>query len=129
MLRGIPTSFGALTLHTAFHYAVARACYNIIRKEPNPPTHKVSTVVAIYAPMIYTAPCEMFLMRADPLRGQMGGGWALEIKSILGPVQWHQADRQVPFGAQKIKNHYTQGRINHRCIGSLMHGSGCKGVS
>ncbi len=33
----------------------------------------------IYAPMIYTAPCIMFLMHADTLRGQVGGGWALEI--------------------------------------------------
>jgi hypothetical protein len=51
--------------------------------------------------MIYTALCVMFLMRADPLRGQEGGGWALEIKSFLGPVKWHRADRRVPFGAQK----------------------------
>jgi hypothetical protein len=27
----------------------------------------------------------MFLMRADPLRGQVGGGWALEIETFLGP--------------------------------------------
>jgi len=33
--------------------------------------------IALYAPMIYTAPCVMFLMRADTLRGQVGGGWAL----------------------------------------------------
>jgi hypothetical protein len=36
---------------------------------------------------VYTAPCLMFLMRADPLRGQVGGGWALEIESFLGPVK------------------------------------------
>jgi hypothetical protein len=30
-------------------------------------------ILAIYAPMIYTAPCVMFWMRADPLRGQVGG--------------------------------------------------------
>jgi hypothetical protein len=51
--------------------------------------------------MIYTAPCVMFLMRADTLRGQVGGGWALEIESFLGPVKWYRADRRVPFGAQK----------------------------
>ena len=45
----------------------------------------------------------MFLMRSDPLRGQVGGGWALEIESFLGPLKWHRADRRVPFGAQKIK--------------------------
>jgi hypothetical protein len=28
-----------------------------------------------YAPMIYTALYVMFLMRADPLLGQVGGGW------------------------------------------------------
>ncbi len=55
----------------------------------------------IYAPMIYTAYCVMFLMRADLLRGQVGVGWALEIKAFLGPVKWHRADRRVPFGAQK----------------------------
>ncbi len=43
----------------------------------------------------------MFLMRADPLRGQVGGGWALEIESFLGPLKWYRADRQVLFGAQK----------------------------
>jgi hypothetical protein len=37
--------------------------------------------------MIYTAPYVMFWMRADPLRGQVGGGWALEIKTFLGPVK------------------------------------------
>jgi hypothetical protein len=55
--------------------------------------------------MIYTAPCVMFLMRADTLRGQVGGGWALEMESFLGPVKWPRADRRVPlaFGAQKTR--------------------------
>ncbi len=44
----------------------------------------------------------MFLMRADPLREQVGGGWALEIEPFLGPVKWHRAVRRVPFVAQKI---------------------------
>jgi hypothetical protein len=47
--------------------------------------------------MIYTAPCIMFWMRAYPLRGGVGGGWALEFESFLGPVKWHQANRRVPF--------------------------------
>ncbi len=51
--------------------------------------------------MIYMAPCVMLLMRANPLRGQVGGGWALEIDTFLGSVKWHQAVRRVPFGAQK----------------------------
>jgi hypothetical protein len=59
--------------------------------------------ITIYAPMIYTDPCVMFLMRADTLRGQMRRGWDLEMESILGPVKWHRADRRVPFGAQKTR--------------------------
>jgi hypothetical protein len=38
--------------------------------------------------MIYTALCIMLCMRAYPLLGQVGGGWALEISSFLGP-KWH----------------------------------------
>jgi hypothetical protein len=34
--------------------------------------------MTIYAPMIYTAPCVMFLMWAGTLRGQVGGGWAMQ---------------------------------------------------
>jgi hypothetical protein len=45
----------------------------------------------------------MFLIRADTLRGQLGGGWALEMESFLSPVKWHRADRQVPYGAQKLE--------------------------
>jgi hypothetical protein len=39
---------------------------------------------------------------AYPLRGQVGGGWALEIES-LGAVKWHRAEKRGPFGAQKTK--------------------------
>jgi len=52
-----------------------------------------------YAPMIYTALCIMFWMRAYPLQGQVGGDWALDFNSFLGPLKWHPADRRVPFGA------------------------------
>ena len=48
--------------------------------------------------MIYTAPCIMFWMRAYPLRGEVGGGWTLELPSFLSPVKWERADRRVPFG-------------------------------
>jgi hypothetical protein len=44
-----------------------------------------TAVITIYAPMIYTARCIMFWMRAYPLQGQVGGGWALEFESFLGP--------------------------------------------
>jgi hypothetical protein len=44
----------------------------------------------------------MFWVHADPLREQVGGGWALEIQTFLGSVKWHRAVRRVPFGAQKV---------------------------
>jgi hypothetical protein len=47
-----------------------------------------------------TAPCIMFLMRADTIRGQVGGVWAPEMESFLDPAKRHRADRRVPFGAQ-----------------------------
>ncbi len=37
--------------------------------------------------MIYTAPCVRFWIWADRLRGEVGGGLALEIESIVGPVK------------------------------------------
>jgi hypothetical protein len=42
--------------------------------------------------MISTAPCVMFLMRADTLRGGVGWGLALEIESFVGPWKWHRSD-------------------------------------
>jgi hypothetical protein len=54
-------------------------------------------IIAIYGPVIYV----MLFMRANPLRGQVGGSWALEIETFLGPVKWHPAIRRVSFGAQK----------------------------
>jgi hypothetical protein len=29
----------------------------------------------------------------------VGGGWALEIETFLGPLKWHPAVRRKPFGA------------------------------
>jgi hypothetical protein len=40
--------------------------------------------------MIYTAPYVMLLMQANPLRGHVGGGWALEIEtfwSLLNDIE------------------------------------------
>ncbi len=50
-------------------------------------------ILVIYAPMIYTAPRVVYLMRADTLRGQVGGGWALEIEILLGPVTQKTRDK------------------------------------
>jgi hypothetical protein len=49
-----------------------------------------------YAPMIYTSLCVMFLRRADAFRGQVGGGWTLEISNFLGP-KWHSPIGLMPF--------------------------------
>jgi hypothetical protein len=77
--------------------------------------------------MIYSAPCVLFLMPADSLRGEVGGGgggMALEIESFLGPLKWHKPIGECHLGPEKptspsngstrIKIHYTRGRINHR---------------
>jgi len=58
--------------------------------------------LTIYALMIYTAPNIMVLMRAYPLQGQVGGGWAPGNQEFLGPVKWHRAIWRVPFQAQEI---------------------------
>ena len=44
----------------------------------------------------------MFWMGAFTLRGEVGGGWALEFLSFLGPVKWERADRRVPFRTFKL---------------------------
>jgi hypothetical protein len=46
--------------------------------------------------MVYTALYVMCLMRADPLLGQVGGGWALEISTFLGP-KWHSPNGSIQF--------------------------------
>ncbi len=64
------------------------------------------TVLTIYAPMIYTAPCVMFLMRADALRGEVWGWLALEISSFVGPVKL--SELHEPIGEFNLgpKNFY-----------------------
>jgi hypothetical protein len=54
-----------------------------------------SHFIAVHGTMIYMAKYLMLLMGADPLRGQVGVGWALKIESFLGPVKWHRADKEV----------------------------------
>jgi hypothetical protein len=54
-----------------------------------------------YAPMIYTALCIMFWMRAYPLLGQVGGGWApgnLEFFwAPIGSFPFHRAQKTIDF--------------------------------
>jgi hypothetical protein len=81
-------------------------------------------------------------MRARPLRGQVGGGWAHEFETFLGPVKWHRAVRPVAFWAQQsrdfqpppispnngfacIKSITYRSVFNQRSIGSFMNMSVC----
>jgi hypothetical protein len=41
----------------------------------------------------------MFLMRADPLRGHVGGGWAWKSR-LFWALKWQRAKR-VPYMPQK----------------------------
>ncbi len=50
----------------------------------------------IYAPMIYFALYVIFLMRANQLLAQAGGGWALEISTFL-VSKWHSPNGLMPF--------------------------------
>ncbi len=50
--------------------------------------------------MIYTAPCVRFLMWADRLRGEVGGGG-------VGAGNREFCDRLVLFGAHKTRDKYT----------------------
>ncbi len=52
-------------------------------------------LLTIYAPIIYTAPC-------TSMTWEVGGGWALEFPSFLGPVKWERADRRVTFGPSEM---------------------------
>ncbi len=40
--------------------------------------------------------------------GKWQGVGALETKTLLVPVKWHQADRRVPFGVQVQRWFYVQ---------------------
>jgi hypothetical protein len=68
---------------------------------PPPPTPPLHTLLAIYGPMIYSAPYVMFLKRADPLRGEGEGGWALGNDTFLGPEM--EASKASAIWAQKLK--------------------------
>ena len=59
-------------------------------------------VLTIYAPVIYTRPCIMFWRRGYTLRGEVGGGWALEFPSFLGPA--NNEIVQIQIRSQKMLN-------------------------
>jgi hypothetical protein len=71
--------------------------------------------------MIYTALCIMFWMRAYPLLGQVGGGWALEFSSFLGP-KWYSPIGSSHFtGPKKLSNSRAQN--GYARIQNIMQGA------
>jgi hypothetical protein len=83
------------------------------------------------------SPVHIVWMHAYPFLGEIGGGWALEFSSFLGP-KWHSPIGSMPFHrSQKTRQfqgptpshfpsqcicthrkHYAQGCINQRCKNS-----------
>ncbi len=59
-------------------------------------------VGCLYSPMIYKAPYAMLLMRENPLRGHVGGFWALGIVTFLGPVKRHLALGECHLGPKLV---------------------------
>ncbi len=73
------------------------------------------TIIAIYAPMIYTAPCIMFWMRAYPLLGQVEGGFlGPKWHSPIGSMSFHRAQKTLDFQGPKGIGE-DRGRGNKEC--------------
>jgi hypothetical protein len=73
-------------------------CWKSWEGRPSQRVHKTT-----YAPVIYTPLCIMFWRRGYTLLGEVGGGWALEFPSFLGP-KWLSPIGSLPFHrAQKTR--------------------------
>jgi hypothetical protein len=59
--------------------------------------------ITIYAPVIYTGPCIMFWRRGYTLRGEVGGGWALEFPSFLGPKNGNEPIGEFHLGPNPLQ--------------------------
>ncbi len=108
-----------------FHYATAPPTPSVWALKP--PSwalvHKTT-----YAPIIYTALCIMFWICAYPLIGQVGGGWALEFSSFLGPNGTRLLARCHFTGPKKLSNSRAQfpptcPRNGYARIQIIMHGA------
>jgi hypothetical protein len=65
-----------------------------------------------YVPLIDTALYVMLLMRANPLHGQVGGGWATGISTFLGP-KWHMPNGSLPFHKAKTSLYFQGASPSH----------------
>jgi hypothetical protein len=52
--------------------------------------------------MIYKAQYIKLLMRENPLRGHVGGGWALDSETFLGPVKSIKPSSECHLGPKKV---------------------------
>jgi len=69
----------------------------------------------------------MFWMREYPLLGEVGGGWAQEFSSFLGP-KWHSPGAMPFHSAQKLSNSRAQppptsSHNGYARIQNIMHGA------
>jgi hypothetical protein len=64
--------------------------------------------ITIYAPVIYTAPCIMFWMGANTLRGEVGGGWALEFPRFWALWNGNKTIGEFHLGPKKLGNSRAQ---------------------
>ncbi len=53
--------------------------------------------------MIYTAPCVMFLMWADTLRGEVVGGWRWKSRVLGAPLKWHEQIGECHLGPKNLE--------------------------
>ncbi len=66
----------------------------------NPPC----PLITIYAFMIYTAPCIIFWLRAYPLQGEVGGGWAWNSRVFWALWNGIEPIGECHLGPKKLEN-------------------------
>ncbi len=73
----------------------------------------------------------MFWMRAYPFLEEVGGGWALEFSSFLGPkwhspissMPFHRAQKTLEFPYSRAQRPPTSPRNGYAHIQNIMHGA------
>jgi hypothetical protein len=105
---GSPSHGVTYPLPRSMYYSLSIYCIGVNLQEylyqktvedlPNADNNSYLWTYDLYVPYV------ILLMRATPLRGQVREGWALEIKTFLGPVKCHRAVRRVPLRAQKNRD-------------------------
>ncbi len=123
------TNFGVnkagFMLHSAIHAARPDIKCVVHLHTPNIVAVSTGYICIFMAPMIYTASCVMLLMRAAFISRASGRGLGPWKSRVFGPCE--MASRPPPTcpcnGCCPHRKHYTQGRINHRCIDGFKYKS------